>query len=165
MYLLDSSAWLAHLLGEPGMEQVNLLFDDSQAEINISALSIPEIYARLRAMDQQERWQEVWESYSALFTRVLVADEAVAFQAIALRSATTVRLPTIDGLIAATAAGSSRSPFSCNSCTPATAESFARQNLSETFYLSRLPAFSNSIISSIRLARVSGRLALSTHRI
>lgn len=30
MYLLDSSAWLAHLLGEPGMAQVNELFDELQ---------------------------------------------------------------------------------------------------------------------------------------
>lgn len=104
MYLLDSSAWLAHLLGEPGMDQVNLLFDEPQAEVNISVLSIPEIYARLRAMNQEKRWQEVWNTYSLLFTHVLPADEAVALQSIALRLSTPARLPTVDGLIAATAA-------------------------------------------------------------
>ena len=104
MYLLDSSAWLAHLLGEAGMEQVNLLFDDPHVEISISALSIPEIYARLRAMGTEERWQEVWKTYSVLFTRVIPTDEAVAHQAVTLRLSTPVRLPTIDGLIAATAA-------------------------------------------------------------
>ena len=104
MYLLDSSAWLAHLLGEPGMEEVNLLFDDPQAEINLCALSIPEVYARLRALGHEEQWHEVWKSYAPLFTRVMAVDEAVALQAIVLRSAMPIRLPTIDGLIAATAA-------------------------------------------------------------
>lgn len=104
MYLLDSSAWLAHLLGEPGMEQVNELFDEPQVEINISALSISEIYARLHSMGQEEQWPEVWKTYSLLFTRVLPADETVALQSITLRSSTSIRLPTVDGLIAATAA-------------------------------------------------------------
>lgn len=103
MYLLDSSAWLAHLLGEPGMEQVNELFDEPQVEINISALSISEIYARLRGMSQEEQGPEVWKTYSLLFTRVLPADETVALQSITLRSSASVRLPTVDGLIAATA--------------------------------------------------------------
>lgn len=104
MYLLDSSAWLAHLLGEPGMEQVNELFDEPQVEINISALSILEIYARLRGMGQEEQWPAVWKTYALLFTHVLPADEAVALQSIALRSSTSARVPTVDSLIAATAA-------------------------------------------------------------
>ena len=41
MYLLDSSAWLAHLLGEAGMEEVTALFIEEDAHINISALSLP----------------------------------------------------------------------------------------------------------------------------
>jgi PIN domain nuclease of toxin-antitoxin system len=45
-YLLDSSAWLAHLFGEPGMEDVNLLFSDSKDDVSISALSLPEVYGR-----------------------------------------------------------------------------------------------------------------------
>lgn len=104
MYLFDSSAWLAHLFGEPGMEQVNLLFDDPRVEISISVLSIPEIYGRLRAIDRQTHWPVVWENYVSLFTRVIVTDERIALQAIALRAAMADRLPTVDGLIAATAA-------------------------------------------------------------
>jgi PIN domain nuclease of toxin-antitoxin system len=49
--LLDSSAWLAHLFGEPGVEQINLLFDDADNEIYISALSIPEVHGRLKAAE------------------------------------------------------------------------------------------------------------------
>jgi predicted nucleic acid-binding protein len=103
-HLLDSSAWLAHLFGEAGVEQVNLLFDDPQIEVSISALSIPELYVRLKSLGMQENWQEVWKVYSSLFTKVIPADEAVAHQAILLRAATPERLPTLDGLIAATAA-------------------------------------------------------------
>ncbi|MCX6047666.1 MAG: PIN domain-containing protein [Chloroflexi bacterium] len=102
-YLLDSSAWLAHLFGEPGVEQVNLLFDLPQNEINISTLSILEVYGCLRSMGRQAHWPEIWTVYGALFTKILPADEAIAHQAILLRTVTPERLPTIDGLIAATA--------------------------------------------------------------
>ena len=103
-HLLDSSAWLAHLFGEPGVEQVNTLFDDPQVTVYLSALSIPEVYARLNALGRPEHWEEVWTTYSALFSKVLPVDEAVAHRAVRLRAATPQRLPTIDSLIAATAA-------------------------------------------------------------
>jgi predicted nucleic acid-binding protein len=103
-YLLDSSAWLAHLFDEPGAEQVNLLFDDPQNDIDISALSIPEVYMRLKSLARQTQWQEVWSVYSTLFTKILSTDEAIAHRAIDLRLATMNRLPTVDALIAATAA-------------------------------------------------------------
>lgn len=102
-HLLDSSAWLAHLFAETGVEEVNQLFDDSRATIFVSALSLPEVYARLKALGQSERWEQVWTTYAALFGKVLAADQAVAEQAIQLRAATVQRLPTIDALIAATA--------------------------------------------------------------
>ena len=46
----------------------------------------------------------VWENYSALFSKVLAADAPIAHRAIQLRAATPQRLPTVDALIAATAA-------------------------------------------------------------
>jgi len=104
MFLLDSSAWLAHLFGEAGAEQVNLLFDDSDNEVSISALSIPEVYGRLKALGIESRWPEVWDIYAALFAQILPADETVANRAVALREAASSRLPTVDALIAATAA-------------------------------------------------------------
>lgn len=102
-HLLDSSAWLAHLFGEPGVEQVNQLFEDSRATIFVSALSLPEVFGRLSALGQSSRWEQVWTTYAALFEKVLASDQAVAEQAIQLRAATSQRLPTIDALIAATA--------------------------------------------------------------
>jgi predicted nucleic acid-binding protein len=102
-HLLDSSAWLAHLFGEPGVDEVVALFDDPDSRVSISALSIPEVYTRLKAIGKAEKWSEVWGSYSALFSSVIAADEGIARRAIQLRPGSPKRLPTIDGLIAATA--------------------------------------------------------------
>ncbi len=103
-HLLDSSAWLAHLFGEPGVDQVNQLFDDARATVVVSALSLPEVHGRLSALGQSGRWEEVWTTYGALFDKVLAADRAAAEEAVRLRAATVPRLPAIDALIAATAA-------------------------------------------------------------
>lgn len=103
IYLLDSSAWLVHLFGESGVEEVNQIFDDTALDIAISVLSIPEVYARLRSIGKEQQWQNVWDTYSLLFTKVLVIDERVAFRANVLRTNTPHRLPTVDRLIAATA--------------------------------------------------------------
>ena len=54
-------------------------------------------------MDRQAHWPDLWEIYSQLFSRVIPADEVIAHQAVQLRATTPERLPTIDGLIAATA--------------------------------------------------------------
>lgn len=101
--LLDSSAWLAHLFQEPGAEQVNLIFEIPDNEINISALSIPEIHGRLRAISKAEEWENVWATYSVLFNQILPADATVAARMIQLRTQISERLPLVDGLIAATA--------------------------------------------------------------
>ncbi|UCG25546.1 MAG: PIN domain-containing protein [Chloroflexota bacterium] len=102
-HLLDSSAWLAHLFGEPGVDQVTILFDDSATRICISALSIPEVFGRLNSIGRQDHWPEVWAIYEDLFASVIAADAKIAHQAVHLRNSTAERLPTIDGLIAATA--------------------------------------------------------------
>lgn len=102
-HLLDTSAWLAHLFGESGVDEVTARFDDPDTRVSISALSIPELYARLKAIGRQAHWPEVWEIYSALFAAVIPADAEIAQQAVQLRAITAERLPTIDWLVAATA--------------------------------------------------------------
>lgn len=102
-HLLDSSAWLIHLFGEPGVEQINQLFDAPQVTVHISALSIPEVYGRLTSLGRAAEWPGVWEIYSSLFEKVIPTDEVVAHMAVSYRAATPTRLPTVDGLIAATA--------------------------------------------------------------
>lgn len=102
-HLLDSSAWLAHLFGEPGVEEITLLLDDPGNRLHISALSIVEVFARLKSMGRESHWTEVWKIYSELFSSIIPADDAVAHRAVQLRAVTSERLPTVDGLIAATA--------------------------------------------------------------
>ena len=102
-HLLDSSAWLAHLFGEPGVDEIGILFNDPNTQVSISALSMPEVFARLKAIGREAHWAEVWTIYSELFFDVIAADETIAHQAVQLRAATPERLPTINGLIAATA--------------------------------------------------------------
>ena len=101
--LLDSSAWLAHLFGEQGVDQVNQLFIDPDTDVYISALSIPEVYGRLKAIGRESHWDEVWGMYSELFNSILAADYVSALNAIIIRDASSKRLPTIDSLIAAAA--------------------------------------------------------------
>ncbi len=103
MYLLDSSAWLAHLFGETGMDQVTTIFAEAEVNVNICALSLPEVFMRLKALGQEERWSLIGETYQMLFTEIIAVDTQIAQAAIQLRSATPQRLPTIDSLIAATA--------------------------------------------------------------
>lgn len=103
MYLLDSSAWLVHLFDEPGVDQINQMFDDSRAQINISVLSILEIFVKLKSLGQDARWPEVWGKYKLLFNRVIPVDLEIAQKAVDLRSAPSNRLPTVDALIVATA--------------------------------------------------------------
>lgn len=103
MYLLDSSAWLAHLFGEPGMAEVSTLLTEEANRVHISVLSLPEVYTRLKALGEETKWPLTWSTYQPLFAQVLTADERIAHQAIILRAITPQRLPTIDALIAATA--------------------------------------------------------------
>jgi predicted nucleic acid-binding protein len=102
-HLLDTSAWLAHLFGEPGAEEVNHLFDDPTTQVSISALSIPEVFTRLKAIGKASEWPAIWQAYTGIFSRVIPADSIIAHQAVRLRAGMPTRLPTIDGLIAATA--------------------------------------------------------------
>lgn len=102
-HLLDTSAWLAHLFGEAGILEVRQVFSDPQNQVFVSALSLLEIYARLKALHKAEQWPAVYSTYAALFTEILPVDKQVVMAAIQLRSVTPSRLPTVDALIAATA--------------------------------------------------------------
>ena len=80
MYLLDSSAWLAHLFGEVGMIKVNNLFALPRTDVCISVLSIPEVFNHLKAIDKEREWPRVWTTDAALFTRVIFVDEQIAYE-------------------------------------------------------------------------------------
>ena len=103
-HLLDTSAWLAHVFNEPGAGEVTALFENSEATVGISVLSLLETHGRFRARGQADEYREMLETYRRLFDRILPVDEAIVLRAIALREAAPARVPAIDALIAATAA-------------------------------------------------------------
>lgn len=102
-YLLDTSAWIAHIFKEPGWEHLNGLFDEDNASIGISVVSLPELQSRLKALGQDGQFEALCEFYRPLFDRIVPVDESVALRAVALKRAATNRLPGFDALIAATA--------------------------------------------------------------
>lgn len=103
MYLLDTSAWIAHYLGEPGVDEVTALFNDEDIVICVSTVSLIEVYIRLKSLGYPEKWQEVLSDYEPLFARLIPVHKDVALEAINLRAQTPKRLPVADSLIAATA--------------------------------------------------------------
>lgn len=103
-YLLDTSAWLAHIFDETGAEEVEVLFDDPEKNVVISAISILEVYTFFRHRDRVADFAEMLEFYRLLLSHIYPADESVILRAIALRQTSTRRLPALDSIIAATAA-------------------------------------------------------------
>ncbi len=94
----------ASILGEPGAQEVSQFLKNSDNQVSISVLSLPEVYTRLRLLGKVAAWQQIWTDYSSLFAQVIPVSEAIALQSIVVRTAAATRLPTVDGLIAATAA-------------------------------------------------------------
>jgi predicted nucleic acid-binding protein len=45
-YLLDTSAWIAHVFREPGWDYINTLFDEYGSCIGISVVSLAELHSR-----------------------------------------------------------------------------------------------------------------------
>ena len=102
-HILDTSAWLAHLLHESGMERVSLLLLDPACKVGITTPSILELHNRLKILGRTAQWEEILQGYQAILEPFHAITESVAHRAILLRQSTTTRLPAIDSLIAATA--------------------------------------------------------------
>jgi len=60
-YVFDTSAWLAHIFKEPGWEEINTLFDETNASIGISVVSLPELQSRLKALGKDEQFVKIRE--------------------------------------------------------------------------------------------------------
>ena len=103
-HLLDSSAFFAFFFDEPGRERVEELFGDPAVTVGLSVLTSVELWARLKAEGRAEVFGEEWAEHLSLFEQIIPIDLAICTRAIELRQAATDRLPTIDSLIAATAA-------------------------------------------------------------
>lgn len=103
-HLLDSSGFFAFFFDEPGRERVEELLRDPHVELGLSALTAVEFWARLKAEGNEYVFEQEWEAHLPLFKAITPVDLPLCLQAIHLRRAATDRLPTIDSLIAATAA-------------------------------------------------------------
>jgi predicted nucleic acid-binding protein len=103
-HLLDTSALLAHYLGEPGGASVQSLFEDESISAGTSILALFEFESRLQQMgvDASTRARDL-NRYGALLAEIVEVNEAVRVEALRLRTVAATRLSAMDTLIAATA--------------------------------------------------------------
>ena len=103
-HLLDTSAILAHFLGEPGGEIVSTLLSGGDAVVGLAAPSWAELERRLRDLipDQKEA-DRIWRHYTQSLCGMLPLDQSAVLAAIRIRRCALTRLPLIDALIAGTA--------------------------------------------------------------
>jgi predicted nucleic acid-binding protein len=104
VYLLDTSALIAHYRQEPGWEQVQAIFDDSSATVIVASVTLTEFARRLLELGADEaEIQQTLADYQALFSDIVPVDIAVAMAAFEIGCRTPQRLPLVDALIAAAA--------------------------------------------------------------
>lgn len=103
-HLLDTSALLAHYLGEPGAERVQALFEDEAVVPGTSILAWFEFELRLHQLgvDTVTRTAEL-SRYRDLLEEAVDVTEGIRSEAIRLRISATARVSAMDVLIAATA--------------------------------------------------------------
>ncbi len=104
-YLLDTSALLAHARRESEALRVQELFDQEDAMILLSSVSLAEMARRLRelAMPEEELWQLIAD-YEGLASEIVPVDSGIARRSDLITRRATTRLPLADALIAACAA-------------------------------------------------------------
>jgi predicted nucleic acid-binding protein len=104
IYLLDTSALLAHYRNEAGALKVQALFEDKEASISIASITITEFSRRMNALGAApEDVLAALDNYGRMFTAVVPVDERIARQAFLLGLEAESRIPLADALIAATA--------------------------------------------------------------
>ncbi len=104
VYLLDTSALLAHHRGEVGAERVQVIFNDESAEVLIASVSLVEFSRRLRDLGAKEKdIRGILSRYLQVFNCIVAVDTAVALLAFDIVLKTKVRIPLVDSLIAASA--------------------------------------------------------------
>ncbi len=104
LYVLDTSAILAHYRQEAGWEPVQRLFDDTESDLLAASITLTELGRRLIELGacEQETAQAI-ESYEQLLSEVTAVDARIAKAAFTIGCRTPHRLPLADALIAATA--------------------------------------------------------------
>ena len=104
IYLLDTSALLAHYRQEEGGEEVQALFDDAKTQIVLASVSLVEFARRLRDLGASPKdIEKPLSDYEQLFSQIVPIDKAVALAAFEIICQTPQRLPLVDAIIAAAA--------------------------------------------------------------
>ncbi len=103
-FVFDTSALLAHCLGESGAETVDAILERFPGEVRISVMSWLEFHVRLDELhpDPDER-EEILACYAELLDDPVPVTKEVAVTACDLRRRAARRIPNADALIAATA--------------------------------------------------------------
>ena len=104
LHLLDTSALLAHFRNEPGAAQVQAIFENDDAEILLSAVSIAEFARRLHSLGAEPaETKDIIARYGQAIDEIIPVDAGVARASFELSLELPARLPLADALIAATA--------------------------------------------------------------
>ena len=104
IYLLDTSALLAHYRDEEGAPKVQAIFEDEDASIAIASITLTEFSRRMNALGaSRDNISAVLDSYCRIFSSVITIDESIARKAFLLGLEADSRLPMADALIAAAA--------------------------------------------------------------
>jgi len=104
-HVLDSSAILANIFGEPGSNRVNALINDANIEVGVSVLTLFEVYTTvLHRVGSDALARQAVANLKAAMSEVAPLNDAVVELAMDLRRSATSRIATVDCLIASTAA-------------------------------------------------------------
>ena len=105
-HLLDTSAILAHLLDEPGADQVSSVLAGGREVAALAAPSWVELARRLNELIDGVRERErLFRHYTRDLCALVPLDESATRAAIRIQEACPGRLPLVDALIAGCAAG------------------------------------------------------------
>ena len=104
IFLLDTSALLAHHRDEVGSDRVQALFDEQDCRILICSISLTEFGRRMHALGSTSKEVEkTLDDYRLLFHGIVAVDEKVALKAFQIGGLCSERIPLVDSLIAAAA--------------------------------------------------------------
>ena len=104
IYLLDTSALLAHYRNEEGAAKVQALFEDDDASVAIASITITEFSRRMNALGaSRDDISAALDSYRRIFSSVIAINESIARKAFLLGLEAESRLPMADALIASAA--------------------------------------------------------------
>jgi len=104
IYLLDTSALLAHYRDEEGAPKVQAIFEDEDASIAIASITLTEFSRRMNALGaSRDDISAALDSYRRIFSSVIAINESIARKAFLLGLEAESRLPMADALIASAA--------------------------------------------------------------